>query len=191
VIADAIALTCAGLMPAWWIARFAPRHASRIAAGVLLLCLVPVGEGLILGGYLRGFVGDASLVNAAFLLSELGPGRWRLPDRSRAALLAFAIVATLLLIPFSHGLTMVDPYAWGYDGPVPALLVTVVAGWFWTTGRRPAAWILVLSLGGLHAGLLESSNAWDYVVDPMLALQATAALLIRRSQRLRAAPEIA
>jgi hypothetical protein len=191
VIPDAVALVTSGLMVAWWISRFAPAHASRIAAGVLIVYLVPVGTGLTAGGFMRGFTGDLSLVNLGFLVCELGPERWRLPRPSRIGVLVWAVVVTLTLIPFSHGLTMFDPYAWGYDGTVPAMLAASVAVLFFAIGLRPAAWILVAALAGFHLGLHESRNVWDCLVDPFLALQAAAAQVIRMWQMREPRPQIA
>lgn len=67
---------------------------------------------------------------------------------------------------------MIDPYAWGY-GSITFLIAVLVFAVVcalanWTKG----AWIIAIAIIAWAAQWHESSNLWDYLLDPFLAIWA-------------------
>jgi hypothetical protein len=69
-------------------------------------------------------------------------------------------------------LTYFDPYGAGYGSYVMlgALAVLTLAAWF--ARQHALVALLVLALAAQLAGVLESGNLWDYLLDPLLAVYA-------------------
>ncbi len=103
----------------------------------------------------------------------------------------FGVIAGVALYPTAFGIGSFDPYALGWDSLplVVALgLLAIILLWF---GNRFA---LVLALGvlALNLHVLESSNLWDYLTDPILtlfSLGVAAGAMWRRWGAKRAVPE--
>jgi hypothetical protein len=130
----------------------------------------PIGLSLELplAAYVRGVTGDLSVVLTLLLWSSvLLPSR-PIPLGFRFTLSGIAI----LFYPLALGLGMLDPYAWGY-GSLGLLLAIVffasLCGLFgWTKG----VWIIALAIVAWAGHWHESTNLWDYVLDPLLCLWA-------------------
>jgi hypothetical protein len=160
------------------------------AMSVLILVnlfLWPLGLSLALplAAYVRGVIGDLSIVTSLLLWSTLLPNHQAVPSHVKWCI---AIVA-IAFYPFALGMSMFDPYAWGYGSNaflIGVLVFTVLlglAGWLkgiWIIGFAVIAW-------SLH--LHESSNLWDYLLDPALAIWSLISLckeiLRQRKERAR------
>ena len=81
---------------------------------------------------------------------------------------------------------MLDPYAWGYGSITLLAAVIITALIAWLAGSNRIAIILALAILAWAAGWHESSNLWDYILDPFLGLWAIGSL-IRSAWRARAA----
>jgi hypothetical protein len=143
-----------------------------LLGGALPAVLLPL-QGLPVAGYIRGVLGDFSIVTLLLLGSALwfgfGNGAW-LNDSSRFLLLAAIAVVGALFYPPALGLTGFDPYQLGYAGlflPSMFLLLSLTA---WFTGRRGLAVLLLLPVAAYNLQLLESDNLWDYLLDPWLVI---------------------
>ena len=143
----------------------------------MLLALLPV-DGLSLAGLLRGLFGDLSM--ASLLL--LGLGLWRDEagrERQRIGLSAGAAALGVCLYPAALGLGMFDPYRLGFgdltllSGLLAAALLAALRGY-----GLAAVW-LSLAVLGWALGLGESTNLWNYLIDPWVCLYALAVLLRR------------
>jgi hypothetical protein len=146
----------------------------RVAIPILVavLMLVPLGE-LSAAGYLRGVIGDLStttmLLLAAALASSVA-GRPIIVRRETRILIAAMLVAGAILYPLALGASRFDPYALGYGsyGFVSLLLFGALLAWY----ARLHLLVLCISVAavGHTAGLLESDNLWDYLIDaPLVA----------------------
>jgi hypothetical protein len=159
------------------------RSAILAAAGVLLF--VPVG-GLPVVAYVRGAIGDLSastLALAAGPLFVLVTGKTVIEPREVRALLWAVATAALFLYPFALGWTPFDPYTLGYGSVamVTALLLATLAAW-----RAGLRFVLIVVLAGslaYLAGLYESRNLWDYLIDPLAALYAAVRLSLGWARR--------
>jgi hypothetical protein len=150
------------------------RAARFLPIAVAALSFVPLGH-LSSAAYLRGQFGDLSVSSMALLaLAALSfpLGRDLLGERARKALYPAAALAALFLYPFALGFTYFDPYGAGYGSYVMlgALAVLTLAAWF--ARQHALVALLVLALAAQLAGVLESGNLWDYLLDPLLAVYA-------------------
>ena len=128
---------------------------------------------LPLAGYVRGVTGDLSIVSILLLCSFLLPSRQRHP----ALLKVFLVVVALGFYPAALGWGMVDPYAWGYDSIIffsTVLVIAIICGLAnWTLG----VWLIGVAILAWSFQWHESTNLWDYLLDPFLALWAIGSLL--------------
>lgn len=178
---------------ALWMARHRPLSLRlRIAAGlgIAAILMVPVGE-LLIVEYVRGVIGDLSIVTQ-MLLAAFVAGRTA-DRRQLGAVMAAAVAAGVFLYPAALGVIQFDPYALGYASPyfLAAIAGLTVAAWYLRFEWLAAC--LLVAVTAKVAGVLESSNLWDYLVDPLLVLYALywlsrSALRRRRGVATAAAP---
>jgi len=153
------------------------RTAAVLAAA--LLAFVPVGD-LSLAGYVRGATGDLSITTLALAAGACFvrlTGRRLLDERESKALCAMAAGAGLFLYPFALGWTPFDPYALGYGSAalVAALLLATLA--LWRAGCGGAVFVVLAGVLAYLAGVYESRNLWDYLIDPLAASYALVRLI--------------
>jgi hypothetical protein len=162
------------------------RHLPQpIRAGltVLVACavlLVPA-NGLILGGYVRGFFGDFSAVSWMVMLAAVirragGPTLLDAADRRR--LWCLAAIGGAVLYPMTAGLTVFDPYALGYQPLILVIALLPIMLWL-ALIRSRLLWILALAVLAFDLHVLESPNLWDYLLDFWLTLYAWGWLIVQ------------
>jgi hypothetical protein len=90
-------------------------------------------------------------------------------DRERNATNLVVAAGALLLYPFALGWGDWDSYrlGWGAPGMWSALLVLSIA--CWGMGLRLLPMLVAVGMLAWAARLLESTNLWDYLIDPWLA----------------------
>jgi len=166
------------LIVAWLLTQLGLR--SRIAAVLLgLLVLVPVHGSVSTAMALRGLWGDPSITTLQLLVlalvgrtpPELRDG-WRVP--ALLTLLAAALYATAL------GPWNFDLYRLGYQPAALVAILGAIALIAWWRGQTLYLWLLAIDLLAWRAGLLESTNLWDALLDPLLAF-ALVALALRNA----------
>lgn len=166
------------------LARLAPHGRLAAAAALMLIALIPLGA-LPLAGYLRGAIGDLSMPTMLLLANFIAGHTWRAPA-GKTHLLALIAVAALLFYPLALGVGSFDPYRLGYGHyGLLAILLFVALGSAWLRAYWVAASI-ALAVLAWSAGCYESSNLWDYLLDPLVACYAivsTFARLLRRPAR--------
>jgi hypothetical protein len=137
-------------------------------AGIVLL---PVA-GLPVGRWMISFNANFSVPLTALLFSRVVRnffGIRLLDDRSLMACWIFSIAAGATLYPMALGLGRWDPYAagWGFSWLfVLAFCVTSLL----LVMKNPFAAVLVAAILAYNLRLLESTNLWDYLVDPLLVI---------------------
>ena len=141
--------------------------------GNLLFWPLGLGMELPLVEYVRGVTGDLSIVLTLLLWSSLLPSVKPTPIAFKFAIAIIAIG----FYPFALGLGMIDPYAWGY-GSIAFLVAVLVFAVVcvlanWTKG----VWIIAIAIIAWAAQWHESSNLWDYLLDPFLAIWALVAFV--------------
>jgi hypothetical protein len=149
-------------------------HRITLAAVVLLALLMPI-NGLSVAEWLRGMVGDLSITT--LLLLALTSRKNSAPIAT-ATLLLIATLGSILYVT-ALGFSSIDAYRFGFGSlPLLAGLLTlaIVSGW-----QKNWALALAISLAVLawSVGYYESTNVWDYLLDPLLFIYALSVILRR------------
>lgn len=143
-------------------------------AAILFLGLwLPYGDaGLLLLGYARGVLSDFSVTSVVLSVLFIGqrsgflngPG-----DVEKRALFIALSFAALLLYPTALGWGDWDAYnlGWGSTAGV-AVLSLLMLFCFWRRFRLLPL-LMAAALLAWSIGLLESTNLWDYLIDPWIA----------------------
>lgn len=154
------------------------RNRVGLLIGMAVILSIPLPSfGLSPAGFVRGITGDlsiATLVLLALALVRALAGCSFVEEQSRmAALRVFWIVAAGFY-PLALGFGMFDPYRMGYGNLwfMGALLGLAVLA----SLRYSALLALCISLAvaAWSIGWYESTNLWDYLLDPWLAIYALA-----------------
>ena len=139
----------------------------------MLLPVVLVGD-LPIYQYLRAVVAELSITSKLLILTVLYQRflqretilKWAEFVRLRVAVALIGLV----FYPLALGISMFDPYSYGYQAATLAavvallMMVLIIRRSFWTGS------VLALVLVAYYLGMLESDNLWDYLLDPMLWL---------------------
>ena len=177
---------CAGLQAALAALRFSslyPTWAKGVTVLFFALLLIPLGAAQIPAvAYVRGITADLSVTLVAlavwhFFHHALG---WRaIAKRDLQAVLAATAVAAVFLYPLSLGWGDWDAYrpGWGSWGMLASLLALCVV--CWVKGLRALPALVALALLAWSFGWMESSNLWDYLLDPWLSLYSLGFVFIK------------
>ena len=166
------------------VARLPRVHFALLACATAIAVLIPLG-GLPLAAYVRGWIGDLSITSLVLLLIAILRPLCGCPSsdiEAKTALFILIAFAALGLYPMALGIGYFDPYRLGYGNPwfMGGLLLVALAACF---RQIPlAAFSIALAVLAWSIGWYESSNLWDYLLDPLLAIYATSALLKRSMQ---------
>ena len=182
-----MSITC-GVALVWIAQAFSHKTLSYSVKWFMLIVLAnlffwPLGLGMALplAAYVRGIIGDLSVVLTLLLWSSV-----LLPSRPIPVSFKFAVaLISLIFYPLALGLGMFDPYAWGYGSLGMLIAVLLFAFIFGLIGWTKGVWIIALAIIAWAGHWHESANLWDYVLDPLLAIWAIAALVnvIHRKRR--------
>ena len=127
---------------------------------------------LPLAAYVRGVMGDLSIVSLLLLWSSVLPSAKKTPLVFKVSIAIVAVV----FYPLALGFGMLDPYAWGYGSIgllIAVILIAIVCG---LAGWIKGVWVLSFVIIAWAAHWHESANLWDYLLDPFLALWAIFAI---------------
>jgi hypothetical protein len=141
-----------------------------------LLLWLPFGAAqLPLLAYVRGISSDLSTTLVALACLSLCRRLFDWPvvaEPEKMALYVVLAVAAVVLYPAALGWGDWDTYrpGWGSFGMLGILLMLSLACWL--AGWRLLPGLVGLALLAWVAGWMESSNLWDYLMDPWLAIMA-------------------
>jgi hypothetical protein len=169
-----------------------PLHALPVRArypvvmAALAVVLAPIGD-LSIAAHVRAVTGDLSAPTLALAVSACFArltGRRLFEQRELNALLGLVAAAALFLYPFALGWTPFDPYALGYGSIafITALLLATLAAW--RVGLKLVVLVVLAGALAFLAGMYESRNLWDYLIDPLAAVYALARLLSAGGRKL-------
>ena len=177
-------------------------RATRLRGAPLLIVPGAVALGILLAPIQAMAVARwVAAISAGFsvpFVGLLGIAAWErafarrlLEPRERDAAWAFAAIAGLLLYPMALGVSSVDPYEWGWFRSPLFVVVGVLTAWLiWTRNRFGI--LLLAAIVAYHLRLGESSNYWDYLIDPVFWFASLVALtrrvVIARRVRLQRQP---
>ena len=156
-----------------WLGRAAPApRAAELWLPLLLVLITPV-DGVSIAGHLRGLWGDPSVVSLGVLVLFLRrPAVVPAWPHPRLCLL----ITLLITLPFFFTLFLPVPmitwdlYAMGLQPWT--LLAAIASAAIVMRHRAGGPWTALVGVALLawSAGLMESDNLWDYLVDPGLLL---------------------
>ena len=174
-----MALACSAAA-IWILQKLSQREFSFITKAVLLLALAnllfwPLGMSLDLplAAYVRGVVGDLSIVTLLLLLSSLFLNQRQAPAGFKLGI----VVVGFAFYPFALGFTMFDPYAWGYGSIAFLIAVLLCAIVCVLANSIREAWIIAFAIIAWGISWHESANLWDYLLDPLLLVWAMLTLI--------------
>ncbi len=149
-----------------------------LAAVIAISSIIPL-SGLPIPLYIRAGFGDLSIVTqlllSIYLINSLA-GIYSTPARKTAyqQLCIFILVTAAWFYPTALGLTYFDPYRFGYIAD-PMHWLTL--GYFFLGALGllflRSSWtssILCIATISFCFGSLESTNYWDYMIDPVLTI---------------------
>jgi hypothetical protein len=95
----------------------------------------------------------------------------------RQALLSLIALSSMVLYPISLGMGYFDIYSLGYGntGLLCSLLLLAVTAVFMNCGIVALA--IALAVLAWSVGWYESTNLWDYLLDPLLAIYALSVII--------------
>jgi TctA family transporter len=95
------------------------------------------------------------------------------------------VIAALALYPLALGIGAKDPYRLGYGDPWFLLVLLAIA--LAAISRRLPVVALVVPLAVLAWGVgwYESTNLWDYLLDPLVAIYGVGVLMKLLARQLR------
>lgn len=153
--------------------RAAPAARWGVAVCFVLLWFPTGAARLPLLAFVRGISSDLSITLvtlAGLALCQRLQGFPVVAQQEKSRLYGVIAMAALLLYPMALGWGDWDTYrlGWGSWGLWTALLALSLFSWL--KGWRLVPLLAGLSLLAWSAGLMESGNLWDYLLDPWLAL---------------------
>ncbi len=144
-----------------------------ILLGNLLFWPLGLFMELPIAAYVRGVTGDLSIVSMLLLWSALLPS-------SKPNPITFKVVIAIVAVsfyPLALGLSMLDPYAWGYGSIAFLIGVLVFAVICGLTNWNKGLWIIAVAITAWTFHWHESTNLWDYLLDPFLAIWAIGSIV--------------
>ena len=182
-----IIASAALLLPS--VKRLAKSRLAMLLGAIFVYALLPI-TGMSLAAYLRGGIGDVSIITLLLLCSVLAKP-WlscAAPNnKNRFVLFGLIAFAALALYLMALGIGAFDPYRLGYGNApfVTSVLLIALAAWYWQ-----AYWAALCIACATIAWAMcwyESNNLWDYLIDPFVAGYALVAVVsqsIRKAFRL-------
>jgi len=159
----------------WFIEKISQVNVPLGVRIILLIVLAnlffwPLGLSMELpiAAYVRGVTGDLSIVSMLLLWSALLPSSKSIPSVFKISL---ALIAAIFY-PLALGLGMLDPYVWGYGSPVFLAIVLVFAAICGLANWSKGLWIIGIAIIAWTFHWHESTNLWDYLLDPFLGIWA-------------------
>lgn len=183
-VASAIAASLL-LLPG--IRRLAGIRRAWATGAVVAAALIPLG-GMPLAAYVRGATGDLSITTLVLLwCALLRP--WTKCEavdlRQRIPLLALVALTAVAFYPMALGFGTLDPYRLGYANGWFVTVLMLIALSAWVRESYSTALCISLAVLAWAVGWYESTNLWDYLLDPFVSIYALSALLIRGGKRLK------
>ena len=153
---------------------FPQRQRAAVLMGAIVLVSIPLW-GLSLAGVVRGITGDLSistLVLLALALLRKLSGCVLMEEANRLLMLRAIAIAAVLFYPLALGFTAFDPYRLGYGNLWFMAGLLLLAVWSVLRYSTFLALCIAQAVAAWSAGWYESSNVWDYLLDPWLAIYA-------------------
>ncbi len=147
------------------------------------LLWIPLGEANIpFVAYVRGVTSDLSITLVTLAAWRVGHAAlgWRdIARQEQMAVMAVVSAAALFLYPLALGWSDWDAYRPGWGSWGMLLVLLVLCAVCWVRGLRVIPALVALALLAWSFGLMESTNLWDYLLDPWLSIFALCFIFIK------------
>ncbi len=153
------------------------QHRYRMLVVALLAQIVVLSvAGLPVVVYIRGISGDLSITTVVVLLLWIWwrTAGWRPPQHCRTTLYSLVLLCALIFYPMALGATAYDPYALGYGSLIFLALLAVVTLIAWWYRQWLLCCCITLALLAFAVEWYDSTNLWDYLIDPLVVMIALA-----------------
>ena len=160
--------------------HIASRRGSRLPARALMcvagaaalaLLIVPIG-GIVVARWVAGLNANFSVPLTGLLAAAVWERAFGTPILSAAewrTAWLFGALGGLALYPFALGVGSFDPYEWGWRfSPLFVMTAALTVWLIWK--RNKFGSLLLLAAAAFHLRLLESTNYWDYLLDPVFCI---------------------
>jgi hypothetical protein len=171
------------LLTSWRVAAKRMLVVRLVTLCCFALLWIPVGAAHIpVVAYVRGITADLSstlVALAIWRICHLLLGFRAVPKREEMAVMIVVAIAALFVYPLSLGWGDWDAYrlGWGSWGMLLALMLLCVA--CLAKGLRVLPALIAMALLAWSFGLMESTNLWDYLLDPWLSIYALGFVFIK------------
>ncbi len=166
-----------------WTLHIVGRRPRHLAITLALLVFIPLGQGHSIATAMRALWGDPSLTSVQLmLLCFMGKtpaalrNDWREP--------ALLVLSGMALYATSLGPWNLDLYRLGYQPLWIVVWFSIPCLYAWWKGNALYLWLLLIDLLVWRACLVESTNFWDTLIDPLLVVS-MATIGLRNLQRSR------
>ena len=155
------------------------------AVAIAVSAIIPL-SGLLVPLYIRAITGDLSILTqlllAIYIINSIAGIHSTPAGKTAYQHLCFFILFTgLWFYPTTLGLTLFDPYRYGYiTDPMHLITLAYFLLGTLTLFFLKSSWtssLLCLATISFYFGPLESTNYWDYMIDPVLTIGALIYLL--------------
>jgi len=179
-IVELFSALCPWLAVVWCFVRIARMSDSPLRGWTLLATAGAIGaviafvsvQGLTLARWVAGLNANFSIPLTGMLLVSIWGRVFARPlfsAREWATAWVFGAAGGLALYPMALGLGSFDPYEWGWPFSPLFIVVGALTAWLVWKGNRFAVLLLLAALA-FQLRLLESTNYWDYLLDPVYSL---------------------
>jgi len=168
-------------------ARIKKSYLILLTLAVVFVVSFPFGA-LPSAAYLRGIIGDLSITSVILLALALLKVLfgWRLfNDQKKWLLQSVIAISAAIFYPLTLGISYFDPYRLGFGNLwfLITLFILTLAAFY----KRYflLAFCITLAVLTWSVGWYESTNLWNYLLDPFVAVYAIGALIWRGGGMLR------
>jgi hypothetical protein len=143
-----------------------------VACAIAIVTLLVPVHGLTIARWVAGLNANFSVLLTGLLVVSIWERVSEQPlfsQREWNTAWGFGAIGGLALYPMALGLGSFDPYEWGW--PFSPLFIVVGVTTAWLLWRQNRFGILLLAAAAaFQLQLLESTNYWDYLLDPIYSL---------------------
>jgi hypothetical protein len=154
--------------------RFSRKLVTLAIFGMMALSILPI-YGLVTMAYVRAGLGNLSITSMVLLslmIASAYTGQLYVTTANRTYIYRSILIGAVIVYPTGLGLTLYDGYALGYNSLFLLLLLAVVTACFIWKQLYPIPFLILAATAAYLAGVSESNNLWDYLLDPWITLVA-------------------
>jgi len=178
-LAGATLAITASLLLAPPVRRLKRIHIGLLMSVIAIIVAIPIGT-LSPAAYLRSGFGDLSITTHVLLgmaIFTVLSGRRPVEERQKNAIHGMIAVTGLVFYPLALGFGPFDPYRLGYGSPWFLTGLLMLALGAWAVRFHLISICIALAVLAHAMAWNESTNLWDYLLDPLVSIYAVVVVL--------------